>query len=237
MDGPITDEDVIEKVSSYDIRKLEPYPECGGHLTRAAVLLPLTIRNGEVFILLTKRSDKLRRHPSAVSFPGGLRDNSDSSDIVTALREAEEEIGLLSSNVRVIAVLTLGFTYPNTAVYPVVGLIPSDFVPVPNPAEVEFAFFMSLKLFLDENHVSYSTYNVLGRTVLSRSLTYCDGKRLANVWGFTANYCTFIAKVIYNHNEFLSVFDDVEEETKPKKLDAGLVDYFNYASETLKAKL
>ncbi|CAL1532316.1 unnamed protein product [Lymnaea stagnalis] len=227
---------IIERLSSFDIRKCGPYPETTNDFKRAAVLLPLTVKNGEIFILLTKRSKNLRTHPSAVSFPGGVRDNSDKTDVETALREAKEEIGLPPECVKILAILTRGVTLPNTVVYPVVGLIQNNFKPVPNPSEVEFAFYMPLKDFLNEEKISYSTFNVRGRKFLSRSVKYSDGEKSANVWGFTANYCIFLAKIVHGLPDFLPVFDD-SKDSKDNTLQAGLVEYFNFVTSMTKSKL
>src|SRR5258708_23670916 len=62
--------------------------------TDAAVLVPLYVDGGELHAVFTKRRDDLRRHPGEISFPGGRQDEDDGDLQVTALREAEEEIGL-----------------------------------------------------------------------------------------------------------------------------------------------
>ena len=78
---------------------------------RAGVLIPLMIRNGQLYLLFTKRSSTLRSHPGhsnhldteisdkLVSFPGGKEDPDDESVLHTALREADEEIGLRKDQV------------------------------------------------------------------------------------------------------------------------------------------
>ena len=62
--------------------------------TEAAVLVPLYVRDDELHAVFTKRREDLRRHPGEISFPGGRRDHPTRSSQTTALREAEEEIGL-----------------------------------------------------------------------------------------------------------------------------------------------
>ncbi len=68
--------------------------------TQAAVLVPLFLAEGELHVVLTRRRDDLRRHAGEVSFPGGRRDPEDRDLQVTALREAEEEIGLKIGKLR-----------------------------------------------------------------------------------------------------------------------------------------
>uniref|UniRef100_T1GHB9 Nudix hydrolase domain-containing protein n=1 Tax=Megaselia scalaris TaxID=36166 RepID=T1GHB9_MEGSC len=90
----------------------------------AAVLIPLCLNsNGELSILYTRRSGNLRRHTRQISFPGGLRDHTDSSYEETALRETEEEIGLHKNRIKVLGNGAL-IRPPNTAaIMPIVGLI------------------------------------------------------------------------------------------------------------------
>src|SRR5260370_36977098 len=90
--------------------------------TDAAVLVPLYVDGGELHAVFTKRRDDLRRHPGEISFPGGRQDDDDGDLQVTALREAEEEIGLPRDGVELVGALqptpTIATGY---RVYPVVG--------------------------------------------------------------------------------------------------------------------
>jgi 8-oxo-dGTP pyrophosphatase MutT (NUDIX family) len=92
---------------------------------QAAVLVPL-FRDpaGELRVVLTKRRADLRRHAGEISFPGGRRDPTDADLTETALREAEEEIGLPRAEVTVIAALQPTSTFAtNYAIHPFVGLL------------------------------------------------------------------------------------------------------------------
>ena len=60
----------------------------------AAVLVPLYLKDGDLHAVFTRRRDDMRRHPGEISFPGGRQDDTDDDLVHTALREAEEEIGL-----------------------------------------------------------------------------------------------------------------------------------------------
>lgn len=114
------------------IRKNLDAPPCRSHgsksLTPAAVLLPLMKRDGEVRILFTKRSQSVRVHKGQISFPGGVREESDQDLLATALREAHEEIGLLPADVDVLGsvgpveTVTSGFL-----VHTFVGQIPHPY--------------------------------------------------------------------------------------------------------------
>ncbi|KAI8759256.1 peroxisomal coenzyme A diphosphatase NUDT7, partial [Biomphalaria glabrata] len=223
--------EITNKLSSFDIRNRSPYPETKYGFKRAAVLLPLMLKNGELYLLLTKRSKNMRNHPSTVSFPGGMREENDLSDVDTALREAQEEIGLKPNTVQIVAVLTRGITLPNTIVYPVVGMIPNDFVPIPNPVEVDYTIVVPLKTFLDPKCVRYSEFKFRGRSIVNRSVFHQDEVHgVEVVWGFTANYCTFLAKIILENEDFLAIFND---STYPlQNMASDLVEYFDFITST-----
>jgi 8-oxo-dGTP pyrophosphatase MutT (NUDIX family) len=91
----------------------------------AAVLVPLyEDRAGELRVVLTKRRANLRRHAGEISFPGGRRDPDDGSLSDTALREAEEEIGLAREDVTLVGALERTSTFAtNYAIHPFVGLL------------------------------------------------------------------------------------------------------------------
>lgn len=94
----------------------------------AAVLVPVfRDLDGELRLVLTKRRADLRRHAGEISFPGGRRDPSDADLTETALREAEEEIGLARAEVRVIAALTPTSTFAtNYTIHPFVAMLAHD---------------------------------------------------------------------------------------------------------------
>uniref|UniRef100_A0A1W2Q618 Nudix hydrolase 7 n=1 Tax=Rattus norvegicus TaxID=10116 RepID=A0A1W2Q618_RAT len=71
--------------------------------SKYSVLLPLLARGEKLYLLFTVRSDKLRRAPGEVCFPGGKRDPVDADDTATALREAQEEVGLHPHQVEVVS--------------------------------------------------------------------------------------------------------------------------------------
>ncbi len=110
---------------------------------RAAVLVPV-IDSAQPGLLLTRRSAQLRKHAGQVAFPGGMQDATDTSLIHTALREAQEEVGIDPQQVQVIGVLPPVTSSTGFAVTPVVGIIPRDLALHLNPDEVESAFTMPL---------------------------------------------------------------------------------------------
>ena len=77
----------------------------GARVMLAAVLVPLIPREDDIHVLLTQRTAHMKDHPSQISFPGGRVEGGDQDRIETALREAEEEIGLERKHVMVLGSL------------------------------------------------------------------------------------------------------------------------------------
>lgn len=94
-----------------------------GPLTPAAVLVPIVNRPSGLTILLTQRTDHLRDHAGQVSFPGGRREAQDADAVATALREAQEEVGIDPRQVEILGMLPEYRTGTGYSVMPVVGLV------------------------------------------------------------------------------------------------------------------
>lgn len=127
--------------SDYDLNKDVVLPE-GRKLTPASVLIAVRAETGRV--ILTKRSAKLKHHPGQIAFAGGKQDASDADAIAAALREAREEIGLLSENVEVLGTLPPHETVTGYMVTPVIALVHGSFDPVPEIGEVSDVFEVPL---------------------------------------------------------------------------------------------
>jgi len=171
---------LLSAVSSFDqgvsALKLKSRPR-----RTAAVLVPI-LDKPEPEILLTVRSEFLPQHPGQVSFPGGAVDHADRSAISTALREAEEEIGLDFSQVSPLGFLDRVDTNSDYRVLPVVGLVRSSFVWKPDYREVSEVFTVPLKLAVNRNEYSHVEVDYEGKTIVVSSLHW-QGHR---IWGITA---------------------------------------------------
>ena len=95
----------------------------GTVLKCAAVLIPLTFYKEEWHMLFTRRTDRVESHKGQVAFPGGACDDGETTPEQTALREAEEEIGINPADVKVIGRLSRMITISNFRVSPVVGVV------------------------------------------------------------------------------------------------------------------
>jgi 8-oxo-dGTP pyrophosphatase MutT (NUDIX family) len=149
--------------------------------TEAAVLVPLFIEGGEINVVFTKRHEELRRHAGEISFPGGRREEGESDLRATALREAQEEIGLLPDAVEIVGALqptpTLASGY---AVYPFVGLIDPGRPWVPSAGEVAAV----IELCMGQLTAGYGRRRLVRRGIPIRTDTYVIGDHL--IWGATA---------------------------------------------------
>ena len=122
-------------------------------LLPAAVLIPLIERAEGYTVLLTQRTDHLEHHAGQISFPGGRTEEVDANPVETALREAEEEIGLHRRHVVEIAgFLDLYQTVTGFLITPVVAFVTPPFELALDTFEVAEAFEVPLEFILDPLH-------------------------------------------------------------------------------------
>lgn len=141
-------------MGDHSVAGLPPEP---GPLSPAAVLVGLVERPSGVTLLLTRRTDHLPHHPGQVSFPGGACEAHDASPIETALREAQEEIGLEPGLVEVLGCLPGYQTVTRFLITPVVGYLAQPPCLHPDPYEVAEVFEVPLAFVLDvANHELHS---------------------------------------------------------------------------------
>ena len=115
-------------------------------LRPAAVLVPLYVDAGELWTILTKRTDTLPSHRSQIAFPGGGRDLKE-DPWGAAVREAHEEIGLEPKTVLHLGELDEGETPAGFRVIPCVGAVPRTFQAQPNADEIAEVFSLPLSAF------------------------------------------------------------------------------------------
>jgi 8-oxo-dGTP pyrophosphatase MutT (NUDIX family) len=120
--------------------------------TQAAVLIPLVQRAQGLAVLLTQRTAHLRDHAGQISFPGGRAEPEDGSPERTALREAQEEIGLEAPSIDILGQLPLYRTVTAFEVTPVVALVQPDFELRLDAIEVAEAFEVPLRFLMNPAH-------------------------------------------------------------------------------------
>ena len=162
------------------------YPE-------AAVLVPIT-RSDEPEVVLTLRASGLSTHGGEVAFPGGRRDPEDTDLVQTALREAQEEIGLPPGLVEIVGPLSTLVSRHGIQVTPYVGLVP-DFVEyTPNDGEIAAVFAVPLAFFRDDPRETTHRIDYLGRSWYVPSYRYGEYK----FWGLTAIMLIELVNLVFD---------------------------------------
>ena len=172
-----SEEEIKRTLEAREPLRLDP-----GNLKIAAVLVPIFPKEGAWHVLLTRRTQKVEHHKGEISFPGGHRDPEDADLVCTALREAEEEVGLPPAEVRVLGRLDDISTITGFRIRPFVGVIPHPFAARPAPAEIAEIFTLPLARFLAPDNFIRREFKRDGRPY---PVYYFDIDGY-NVWGATA---------------------------------------------------
>jgi 8-oxo-dGTP pyrophosphatase MutT (NUDIX family) len=147
----------------------------------AAVLIAVTDRDTPG-VILTQRTETLRRHAGQVAFPGGRIDPEDDGPVAAALREAQEEIDLPPAIVDVVGTTDEYRTVTNYVVTPVIGVVPPDLRLTPSEAEVASVFEVPLDFLLDSANQHQQVTQYLGRDRHYYEILWQDRR----IWGATA---------------------------------------------------
>lgn len=165
--------------------KPETYLKC------AAVLVPLTYIQDEWHILYTRRTDKVESHKGQVSFPGGACDEGETTPEQTALREAEEEIGMRPEDVTVLGRLSQLITISSFRVSPIVGIIPFPYAF--RVASIEVARVFTIPLLWLANRNNYWEFSLKESERSLIAYHPFDGELL---WGATARMTVNFLKTL-----------------------------------------
>lgn len=167
----------------------------GREPAHAAVLVPLVQRedrgDGGLHVLLTRRTEHLRDHAGQISFPGGRSEPEDGSPAATALREAEEEVGLPHTQVEVIGLMPTYTTVTSYVVTPVVALVQAPYALALDSFEVAEAFEVPLSFLMNPAHHHRHVFGFEGGQRQFLSMPWrgvgADGvTREYFIWGATA---------------------------------------------------
>ena len=152
---------------------------------QASVLVPIVQRERPM-VLLTERTEHLTTHQGQVAFPGGKRDDTDVDAADTALREAEEEIGLDRSLAQVIGTMPTYTTGTMFIITPVVALVRPDYRIALNAYEVADAFEVPLEFLMNPANHRKHALEFSGTRREWYSMPYVDERKERFIWGATA---------------------------------------------------
>lgn len=150
-------------------------------LAPAAVLVAITDRP-EPGLILTMRAATLRKHAGQIAFPGGRVDPGDADEIASALREAQEEIGLPPPVAQIVGVTDRYHTFTGFDIVPVIAVIPPDLPLRAQEAEVADWFELPLSFALDPMNRVRQEMQFAGETRQFYEIIW-QGRR---IWGITA---------------------------------------------------
>ncbi|MGD0339849.1 MAG: CoA pyrophosphatase [Bacteroidota bacterium] len=151
---------------------------------KAAVLIPLIARKepGDYDLLLTLRTESVEHHKGQVSFPGGATNDNDRDEIATALREAEEEVGIASSEIQILGTLNNVWTPSGFIITPIVGYLTHFPHLVLQHDEVAEVFCVPLSFFSDPANMTTKTRYYEGQP---REVYFYHYDNFT-IWGITA---------------------------------------------------
>lgn len=158
----------------------EPTPTRG---RPAGILIPLYEEAGQIWMVLTQRTEDVPHHKGQISFPGGGVDAGDLSLRHTALREAQEEVGLEPSTVEIIGRLTPFVTITNYFVLPYAGIIPANSRLEPDSREIASILRVPLAHLADPRHHRTRRLPLMGRRGI---IHYFDWQSHV-IWGVTGH--------------------------------------------------
>jgi 8-oxo-dGTP pyrophosphatase MutT (NUDIX family) len=149
----------------------------------SAVLVPVFLKTGQYHLLFIQRTERVKDHKGQISFPGGAYEKTDGLILNTALREAQEDIGLAPEDVRILGEMDDTPTATsNYVISPFVGLIPYPYNFKPDKWETEELIEVPVETLLDKNCFSESITVQNGQEI--NTCFYQYGGR--SIWGATA---------------------------------------------------
>ena len=171
-------EEVQRLLASAPVRR----KPAGNRLVASAVLVPLYVAAGELWVLLTRRADTLPEHAGEYAFPGGVRADGDEDEVATALRETHEELGIAPSLVVVLGQLSDVWTPTGFLISPVVGAIPHPLSVEPASDEVGAVVRVPFSCLANPEVAEEQEVVINGEKLVSPVFHY----RNHRIWGATA---------------------------------------------------
>ena len=160
-------------------------------LRPAGVLVPLRVREGEVTVVLARRSERVPHHKGQVCFPGGSQDPGDADLFATAMREAEEELGIRGESVELLGAMDPVPTVTGFFIQPYVVRIPGDATFALDDFEMEEVFEVPLAVFADYGRYRCAESIFLGKEYQLYFFDYGPH----TIWGATAKILHRLAEL------------------------------------------
>lgn len=160
-------------------------------LRPAGVLVPLRMRDGEVMVVLARRSERVPHHKGQICFPGGSRAPGDADLLATALREAGEELGISEETVELLGAMDPVPTVTGFFIQPFVVRIPGDATFSLDDFEMEEVFEVPLSVFAQHDRYRCAESTFLGKEYRVYFFDYGPH----TIWGATAKILHRLAEV------------------------------------------
>jgi 8-oxo-dGTP pyrophosphatase MutT (NUDIX family) len=175
-------------------------------LRAAGVLVPLRSRGEDITVVLARRSERVPHHKGQVCFPGGSRDPGDPDLFATALREAEEELGIRREDVVLLGTMEPVVTVTGFAIQPFVARIPDGAAFALDPFEMAEVFEAPLRVFAEFDRYRHAEAVVRGE----ESRVYFFDYGPYTIWGATARILRRLAE------RSASLADEIDTRTSPR---------------------
>ncbi len=183
-------EEIAQKLKSNNKRSINPR-----RFIPSAVLMPIYMRDGELHIVFTKRTTKLKEHKGQISFPGGKYSKRDLNLLSTALRECKEEIGVEKRHVKILGELDDIITVTGYLISPYVGLIPYPYKFKTSVNEVEEIISVPVSELLEpKNFRVEKSIKVNGKTFPVYYFFYQENI----IWGATARILKQFLELVFD---------------------------------------
>ena len=168
-----------------------------GRKKESAILILLYFVDNDLYTCLIKRANDGGAHSGQISFPGGKREETDRNDVHTATREAEEEVGVIGRDIKILGELTkLFIPISNFCVVPIVGYLPYRPTFIPDKTEVDFVIETKIKNLLDEEKQIVETFETQAFQITAP----CFLLENHFVWGATAMIMSEFSEVVKSTN-------------------------------------
>ncbi len=160
----------------------------------SAVLIPLYEKGNELHTIVTLRPQNMKNHQGQFAFPGGVRDAGDKNFEETALREAEEEVGLKREHVKILGILDDIITPTHYRIVPVVGTIPCPYAFTPSAREIDKILEVELSALCDVKNFREQTGQTVDGYILTAPFFDYNGH---TIWGATGRMLKQLLFLLY----------------------------------------